>query len=468
MIAGIEKDRRYALQVSDLLSFAVSCSLIASTHLDRMVGQISYAPKQSTIPVIAGLALLWSMSLRLAGAYEYPAGFRQEFFALVKAGTLSSVVVLALAPVGWLSLAERQFLLLVSLALVLALISRVFVVPKLLRIADSRTDSTVLIVGNSSAAEYVARQIGFRNGYKVNRSTTNLTEGASRDDMSAAFQGDLKRFRPAEVIFVDEKKSPADLQKLARVCQEARIDWQFVPDLEHLGLSNLQTLVVAGMPVIGARGPALDGLNLCIKRLMDLFLGGLLLLLTAPIMLVVWMMIRLDSEGPAIITQPRLGRKGKIFNIYKFRTMYHNSDDAAHRAYIRRCIRGESYGEGTEVCIKLFKIVNDKRVTRVGAILRRYSLDELPQIFNVLKLEMSLVGPRPSLAYELESYQDWHKERLEAVPGLTGLWQTSGRSRLSFNDMVRLDLEYLRNWTPLQDLRLLVKTIPVIFRGTGV
>jgi lipopolysaccharide/colanic/teichoic acid biosynthesis glycosyltransferase len=116
----------------------------------------------------------------------------------------------------------------------------------------------------------------------------------------------------------------------------------------------------------------------------------------------------------------------------------------------------------------LFKIVNDKRVTRVGAILRRYSLDELPQIFNVLKLEMSLVGPRPSLAYELESYQDWHKERLEAVPGLTGLWQTSGRSRLSFNDMVRLDLEYLRNWTPLQDLRLLVKTIPVIFRGTGV
>jgi len=470
MIASIEKDRRRALQVSDLLCFVISCSLVVSIHFLGVVGRVpsSPLPSPSVHLLMAGIALLWSMSLGLAGAYEYPAGFRQEFFALLKGGILSSVVVLALAPLGWVSISKRESLLIVSLAIVLAMIFRLCVVPTLLRIAGSRSDSRVLIVGNSTAADYVARQIGSRNGYKLNRSTANLSENTSGNGSSTAFQVELKKLRPAEVILVEGKGSPVELSQLVQACQEARTAWQFVPDFERLGCPNLQTLVVGGVPLIGPRRPAFSGLNLRIKQLMDLSLGMFFLVLTAPIMLVVWILIHLDSEGPALIVQPRLGHKGKIFNIYKFRTMYHNADDAAHRAYIRQCINGESYGDDTDVRVKLFKIAKDKRVTKVGATLRRYSLDELPQIFNVLKLEMSLVGPRPSLAYELESYQDWHKERLEAVPGLTGLWQISGRSRLSFNDMVRLDLEYLRNWTPLEDFRLLIKTIPVVFRGTGV
>jgi exopolysaccharide biosynthesis polyprenyl glycosylphosphotransferase len=472
MIAKMERERCGVLQVSDLLAFVVSCTLVEWIDLLRAVVHMSYAsPQTQSVPlVMAGVAVLWSMSLGLVGAYHYPVRFRQEFFALLRGGILSFVVVLALAPVGWSSIPRRAFLALIFLAVLLALVFRFLMVPALLRLAGRRKHLRVLIAGNSATAEYVANLFRSRNGYELKHSKAALRpDDASRNGGSTeAFQADLKMYQPAEVIFVKDQDSPVGLRQLVQACQAAGIPWQFVPDFEHLGVPNLQTHVVGGLPLITTKGSAFNGVNLRIKQLIDVVLGVLLLILAAPIMLVVWIMIRLDSEGPAIIVQPRLGYKGKVFNIYKFRTMYQNADDTAHRTYIKQCIKGEPYGEGTEVRAKQFKIANDKRVTRVGALLRRYSLDELPQIFNVLKLEMSLVGPRPSLAYELESYQDWHKERLEAIPGLTGLWQISGRSLLSFNDMVRLDLEYLRNWTPIQDFRLLVKTIPAIFRGTGV
>jgi len=222
------------------------------------------------------------------------------------------------------------------------------------------------------------------------------------------------------------------------------------------------TRVIDKQVAVRPRPCALTGAKLRSKQAIDFLLGFLLVLVALPLMAVIWLAIRWDSKGPAIIVQNRIGYKGRPFKFFKFRTMYWGASDGMHRAYIKDWMDNRPAENGS-----VFKLVNDPRVTRMGAILRRYSLDELPQLFNVLKLDMSLVGPRPALPYEVENYAPWHEERLQAPPGLTGLWQVSGRNRLSFEDMVRLDIAYLRRWSIGLDFKLLAKTIPTVLLGTG-
>jgi len=205
-----------------------------------------------------------------------------------------------------------------------------------------------------------------------------------------------------------------------------------------------------------------------LKRAFDVVGASVLLLITLPLMAALAVAVKRSSPGPVLFVQERLGRDGRPFPFYKFRSMVHNSDDAIHRQFAAMFINGDANGcretnDGDEV----FKLKADPRVTRIGAWLRRTSLDELPQLFNILRGEMSLVGPRPPIAYEIDNYQPWHMERLKAVPGLTGLWQVSGRSQVSFDDMVRLDIRYINTWSPWQDLAIMLKTIPVVLRGTG-
>jgi exopolysaccharide biosynthesis polyprenyl glycosylphosphotransferase len=205
-----------------------------------------------------------------------------------------------------------------------------------------------------------------------------------------------------------------------------------------------------------------------LKRVFDVVCASLMLLLVAPLMLVIAAAVKLTDRGPVLFVQERLGRDGRPFRFYKFRSMIHNSDDAIHRQFVAMFIGGDESGcAETNEGDKCFKMKRDPRITAVGAFLRRTSLDELPQLFNILKGEMSLVGPRPPIAYEIENYQPWHMERLKAVPGLTGLWQVSGRSSVSFEQMVRLDIRYINTWSPLLDLAIILRTIPVVFRGTG-
>jgi len=205
-----------------------------------------------------------------------------------------------------------------------------------------------------------------------------------------------------------------------------------------------------------------------LKRVGDVLAASVLLLLTAPLMAVIALLIKRSSPGPVLFVQERLGRDGKPFRFYKFRSMTHNSDDAIHRSFAAMFIRGDAQGcKDTNAGESVYKLVEDPRVTGIGAWLRRTSLDELPQLFNILKGEMSLVGPRPPIAYEIENYQPWHMERLKAVPGLTGLWQVSGRSQVSFDDMVKLDIRYINSWSLARDLAIMLKTIPVVLRGTG-
>lgn len=206
-----------------------------------------------------------------------------------------------------------------------------------------------------------------------------------------------------------------------------------------------------------------------LKRSLDI-VGSLIgLILVSPLMFITSLAIKLSSPGPIIFKQTRLGRRGSRFIFYKFRSMYVENDDRCHREFVAGLIEGKhellNQGDSNR---PVFKIKNDHRITSVGRIIRRLSIDELPQFLNVLRGEMSLVGPRPPIPYEVEKYKPWHLRRiLEIKPGITGLWQVNGRSRTSFDEMVRLDLRYLMNWSFWLDIKILFKTIKSVFETKG-
>jgi lipopolysaccharide/colanic/teichoic acid biosynthesis glycosyltransferase len=230
-----------------------------------------------------------------------------------------------------------------------------------------------------------------------------------------------------------------------------------------------------GLPSNAALYPDLINLDkgrqtvLLIKRVIDITGSATMLILCAPLFLVVALAIKFSSRGPVFYRQQRVGRYGRAFTFLKFRSMYVDSDPVVHKEFVTRLIASQ-LGQGTRSASDpgIYKLTNDKRITRVGRFLRRTSLDELPQFLNVLKGDMSLVGPRPPIPYELAAYQTWHRRRLLGVkPGITGLWQVMSRSSVVFDEMVRLDLRYASTWTPWLDFKILMRTPLVVLKGTG-
>lgn len=206
-----------------------------------------------------------------------------------------------------------------------------------------------------------------------------------------------------------------------------------------------------------------------LKRTMDVIGSVMALVCFSPVFVAIALAVKATSNGPILFRQQRIGQHGKSFVFLKFRSMHVNNNAAVHKEYVQQLIAGKaekqpSNGNGQGV----YKLTKDSRITRVGAFLRRTSMDELPQFINVLKGEMSLVGPRPPVPYEVEAYDIWHRRRLmEAKPGITGLWQVSGRSRVNFDDMVRLDLHYARTWSPWADMKILWRTPGAVVLGSG-
>jgi lipopolysaccharide/colanic/teichoic acid biosynthesis glycosyltransferase len=205
------------------------------------------------------------------------------------------------------------------------------------------------------------------------------------------------------------------------------------------------------------------------KRVMDIAGSTLALIVCMPLLLIIALAIKASSRSPVFFKQQRVGQYGKRFTFLKFRSMHINNDPSVHREYVTKLIAGQgerqpSNGNGEGV----YKLTDDERITRLGALLRRTSFDELPQFLNVLKGDMSLVGPRPAIPYEVAAYQTWHRRRvLEVKPGITGLWQINGRSRVKFDEMVRLDLRYAKSWSPWLDIKILMRTPRAVLIGEG-
>ncbi|MGC1400215.1 sugar transferase [Candidatus Binatus sp.] len=259
----------------------------------------------------------------------------------------------------------------------------------------------------------------------------------------------------------------ADQARMVELCEKSRLHWWVVPWVYRSAPTGLRVDTVGLIPLVGRRGSNVEGLNYLVKRTFDVVCASLILVFAAPVIAFAALAILILDGRPIFFRQDRIGVQGRRFEMLKLRTMKTCAADLVHRQYVRRWIsNGHSAGANGNGA-KVFKLCNDSRVTGVGRILRRFSIDELPQILNVVRGDMSLIGPRPALPYELEHYQDWHRRRLEGMPGITGLWQVSGRNRVSFDEMVKLDVQYLEDWSLSTDIGILFRTIPVLLRGEG-
>jgi exopolysaccharide biosynthesis polyprenyl glycosylphosphotransferase len=259
--------------------------------------------------------------------------------------------------------------------------------------------------------------------------------------------------------------------RLVEICehlQKLAVRVHVIPDLFALSFPSATLDGFGGIPVIDLGMPSIHGTRRLAKRVFDTFVvcvGGLIVI---PVCAVIAVLIELDSTGPVFYKQERIGENGHPFTMYKFRSMRMNNDTNLHKVYVTRLIeeniKPQDLGAGVN---KSLKMEHDPRITRVGRFIRKTSLDELPQLINVLHGEMSLVGPRPPLAYEVAIYKEWHMRRLEAMPGITGLWQVEGRNRVSFDEMVRIDLEYIKRQSLWLDIKILLQTPWALFSARG-
>ena len=323
----------------------------------------------------------------------------------------------------------------------------------------------VLLIGAGHVGRMVMRTVAARPdyGYKLvgflddnpAKSSTDIGRFKALGPVDHAKEV-IEQNRIERVIICLPWQAHRTIQRLLRDCEQLGIHAYVVPDLFQLTKNQMQVEDLNGVPLLTTRDISIQGWNLVIKRTFDLVIGLVAGIVALPILLLLALAIRLDSPGPILYSQVRVGKNEKTFRVYKFRSMVSNAE--ALQPEVQEL--NESTGP-------LFKIRNDPRLTRVGRFIRRYSLDELPQIYNVLRGEMSLVGPRPNLPSEVAAYQEWMKKRLSVSPGITGLWQVSGRSDLTFDEMVLLDIFYVENWSLGMDLSILIRSLPAVLGAKG-
>ena len=271
----------------------------------------------------------------------------------------------------------------------------------------------------------------------------------------------MRRYSVDELLIAVDDSENENVLALIDKCKEYDVNIRVSSELFHIVAERLVTEKYADIPVIDVTAHYNNLITIMMKRIFDLVLASFALIVLSPVMLFIALMVKLSSPGPILFKQARIGRYGKEFNIYKFRSMkVINGEDEDRKKEMLNFMNNNSGNIGA-------KIINNSRVTWIGNIIRKTSLDELPQFFNVLKGEMSLVGPRPCLPYEFENYDEWQKRRVSVIPGCTGVWQVWGRSSVSYNESVVLDLYYINNMSPWFDLQLIFQTIPAMLTARG-
>ncbi len=414
------------------------------------------------------VALIWGVTLTLMQVYDtrYTARASTEAQVLAWAVGVAYFVFAGVLYLTYRELPRRLFFYFVISNLTLLIGLRI-ALRSALRFAGQPGGASrrILIVGAGRLARQVAQGVRAQStaGLQLVGCVDDETRFLHPDDVVGPLLGAVQD-APAlvkagsvdEVIFALPLHSHGAIEWLVLALQDYPVRVRVVPDYLDLAISRATVEDFNGLPLVGLRDPAMAGSDRVIKRFFDLVLSTLLLLVTWPVMLLVALAIKLDSPGPALFMQERVGENGHPFKMYKFRSIVAN----AERMNTAVTTRGR---DG----VIIHKTPNDPRVTRVGRFIRRTSLDELPQLFNVLRGEMSLVGPRPELPWLVENYELWQRRRFAVPPGITGWWQINGRSERLMHMHTEDDLYYIQNYSPLLDLQILWRTIGVVVRGRG-
>ena len=319
----------------------------------------------------------------------------------------------------------------------------------------------VALVGSGDAAAGFVEQLRAHPemGYVV---VAQLDDDcAKRGDFVDQLRALTSEGKVDEVVLATPAIKRTDITKIVSTMELRHAEVRAVPELFGLPPTKVSLDAMGEFPLLSLLQEPLGDVNRIAKRAMDLLIGSVAMALAAPVMLIAAAAIRLTSKGPILFRQERIGMDGRPFVLLKFRTMVLDADSSVHEEFVEGLIRGDVAQDEDAA---FFKLTDDPRVTKVGRILRRTSIDELPQLINVVRGEMSVVGPRPPLLFEVKLYEEWHRRRLEVRPGMTGLWQVSGRSKMTFDEMVRLDIHYIETWSPARDIAIVLRTIPALLR----
>jgi exopolysaccharide biosynthesis polyprenyl glycosylphosphotransferase len=483
--ARLEKVQLAILDVAVVFVSALGATWLRhSSEWTSPLGEPVHVPWNAYLFPAALVSLAFVVLFRYQGLYTVRYGRLIEAFRVVKAASIATMAVLTLTFFyrGY-SYSRATALIFYPTSIALLLVSRnLYRAYRAAVHAKREAARRVLIVGFGSVGQHLARALLRDPGYyhlvgfldddpiKLGAELAGVRVlGATEDLVRIAGKCEAD-----EVILAIPSASQERIMDLVGECLRLRVRWKVVPNLCDLMLERVHLDHVAGLPLIGLRGSNVVGFNWALKRAFDLAFASAVLVVLSPVLLVVAAAVKLTSRGPVLYRQTRVGLHGRPFPFVKFRTMRTASGAEIHQRFAADWIYGRS---GRDVPTRavgaalaappigepgVHKIVRDPRVTAVGSFLRRTSLDELPQLLSVLRGTMSVVGPRPPIPYEVERYTEWHKRRLEVLPGITGLWQVSGRNRLTFDEMVRLDVEYIETWSLEQDLKIVLKTVPAL------
>ncbi|MDZ4712977.1 MAG: sugar transferase [bacterium] len=340
--------------------------------------------------------------------------------------------------------------------------------PFYMRFTKILNNSNVLIIGAGKSGRLLAEKLLFENFYGI-KIMGFLDDKFENGDVVfkefncigklADLKNIVKEYKVDEIIIAIDNISYDNLMELIDNCIVLEKSVKLTSELFNIVPEKIVTESYSGIPVVDLSPRVNKNLNYVYKRVFDYIAAFCGIIILSPLFLLIFILVKLSSKGEVFFRQKRIGKNGEPFDFYKFRSMYvTDGEDTSRKKFMTDFIKSNNNSS---------KIINENIVTPIGKFLRKTSLDELPQLYNVLKGDMSLVGPRPCLPYEYESFDDWHKRRHTILPGCTGVWQVSGRSSVSFKDSVVLDLYYINNMTPWLDLQLIFKTFPVMIFGRG-
>jgi len=472
---------KIALVIADALVAAVAFMLAFYVREGVSVWSARFAPYAALLVFVVAIRLL---SFRYCDLYRVRGEFSfvDDGIRIFKATAIGSLLIVAVAFLyrgGFqfraFSYARGVFVVDFFFVLIGAGVLR-FVMRSVQMLVRSRQINLIptLVVGRGPEASLFIREMRERTslGYRVIGVVDTKPGDAQMSYEDVPVVGTLESLPEVirdsganEVIIADPQVNGDALFEVMIRCGRRRgVEFRIAPSLFNCLPRKTEIDQIGVLPMIRLfREPLSSGARI-LKRTFDLIVAAVTIVLLFPMWLVIALLIKLDSTGPVFYTQERVGMDGRLFLLYKFRTMKAGADPELHREYQKAFIAGRAEANIGNDNKPTYKLLADPRITRIGKLLRRTSLDEVPQLLNVLLGDMSIVGPRPPIPYEVEAYELWHRKRLDMKPGITGLWQVSGRNRLKFDEMVRMDLYYIENWSLLLDLKITLQTLPVMWR----